>query len=121
MKVLDPFAGYRLASGHPIFHFSLFVGSWVVPVYYPYTTPDGLPEFVTDCFGMLRWAHFFLIILSLFSTFSKIESAIEIEDINNDGKIDAEEVQDAENKRRHRDAIWKIFNRLAETIAVFAY
>ena len=34
MKVLDPWAGYRLASGHPIFHFSLFVGSFVPPAYY---------------------------------------------------------------------------------------
>lgn len=24
-------------------------------------------------------------------------------------------------ERRHRDSIWKIFNRLAETIAVFFY
>lgn len=33
MKILDPFAGYRLASGHPIFHISLFVGSFSAEIY----------------------------------------------------------------------------------------
>lgn len=33
MKVLDPFAGLRLASGHPIFHISLFVGSYAAEYY----------------------------------------------------------------------------------------
>lgn len=33
MKNLDPFAGYRLASGHPIFHLSLFVSSYVAASY----------------------------------------------------------------------------------------
>ncbi len=30
MKLLDPFAGYRLASGHPFFHVALFAGSFLV-------------------------------------------------------------------------------------------
>ena len=30
MKLLDPFAGYRLASGHPFFHVALFIGSFIV-------------------------------------------------------------------------------------------
>ena len=30
MKLLDPFAGYRLASGHPFFHAALFITSWFV-------------------------------------------------------------------------------------------
>ena len=30
MKLLDPFAGYRLASGHPFFHVALFIGSFLV-------------------------------------------------------------------------------------------
>ena len=32
MKLLDPFAGYRLASGHPFFHIALFIGSFMVGV-----------------------------------------------------------------------------------------
>lgn len=30
MKLLDPFAGYRLACGHPFFHVALFTGSFFV-------------------------------------------------------------------------------------------
>lgn len=90
MKVLDPFAGYRLASGHPIFHFSLFVGSWVPPTYYP--SGAVLPESLSDSFFMLRWAHFFLIMLALFSAFAKIESSIEVTDTNQNGKLDISEV-----------------------------
>ena len=33
MKNLDPFAGYRLASGHPIFHLSLFLSSFIAESY----------------------------------------------------------------------------------------
>ena len=41
---------------------------------------------------MLRWAHFFLIMLALFSAFAKIESSIEVTDTNQDGKLDISEV-----------------------------
>ena len=30
MKLLDPFAGYKLASGHSYFHISLFITSLFV-------------------------------------------------------------------------------------------
>ena len=30
MKLLDPFAGYKLAIGHPLFHMALFGASWTV-------------------------------------------------------------------------------------------
>ena len=33
MKFLDPFAGYRLASGHPFFHIALFAGSFLINVF----------------------------------------------------------------------------------------
>ena len=41
MKLLDPFAGYRLASGHPFFHIALFIGSFGV-------TAFGADHFETD-------------------------------------------------------------------------
>lgn len=49
MKVLDPWAGYRLASGHPIFHFSLFLGSFIPPAYYN-LDPQLLPDYETTCY-----------------------------------------------------------------------
>ena len=33
MKLLDPFAGYKLANGHPLFHAAFFAGSFMVNVY----------------------------------------------------------------------------------------
>ena len=33
MKLLDPFAGIKLATGHPLFHFAFFIGSFAVEVY----------------------------------------------------------------------------------------
>lgn len=40
MKILDPFAGYRLASGHPIFHISLFIGSYAAEMYAKHEAMD---------------------------------------------------------------------------------
>ena len=34
MRLLDPFAGIKLATGHPLFHGAFFVGSYVVNFYY---------------------------------------------------------------------------------------
>ena len=30
MKLLDPFGGYKLADGHPIYHVVFFLGSFTV-------------------------------------------------------------------------------------------
>ena len=29
MKLLDPMAGMKLASGHPLFHIAQFIASWI--------------------------------------------------------------------------------------------
>ena len=72
MKVLDPFSGYRLASGHPIFHISLFIGSFMVV---PYEKGTVAPV-IQQCFDILRWSHFTLFMLALISVFSKLDSEI---------------------------------------------
>ena len=102
MKVLDPFAGYRLASGHPIFHLSLFCGSFVATHF----GTDAL-EIVNDSFYLLRWAHFLLFSLAICSGIAKIDSA-------------AREDDDTE-KGQYRDSIYKIFGRVCDTLAVFMY
>ena len=53
MKLLDPFAGYKLANGHPLFHFAFFVGSFMVNVYsapekWYQGTVEEFDEFVKD-------------------------------------------------------------------------
>ena len=61
MKLLDPFAGYRLASGNALFHIALFTGSfWVVnfgiDLHYSNNS-------IKHAFEMLRWGHFILVVL----------------------------------------------------------
>lgn len=63
MKLLDPFAGYRLACGHPFFHIALFTGSWFVGI-------NGDANFlstpaIAGAFSMLRWGHFALFMLAI--------------------------------------------------------
>ena len=79
MKLLDPFAGLRLASGHPIFHIALFVGSFMINVF----GEDNFraPKTVQDAFNVLRWGHFILFVLCIIeflvnrpSSVKKIES-----------------------------------------------
>ena len=33
MKLFDPFAGIKLATGHPLFHGALWIGSFMVEVW----------------------------------------------------------------------------------------
>jgi len=61
--LLDPFAGYRLASGHPFFHLALFICSFFVR----FNGDDSLQsaEDIVDCFTLLRYAHLTLIVLAV--------------------------------------------------------
>ena len=70
---------------------------------------------------MLRWSHFTLFSLALFSFFGNIDSKIKPIDENNDGKIDEYEIASAELRRRHRDSVWKLMSRILDTISVFLY
>ena len=74
MKLLDPFAGYRLASGHPLFHVALFVGSFMVAVF----GKDGSSseEHIEGAFLILRWGHFIQIVLAIIEGFSNSPSDI---------------------------------------------
>lgn len=73
MKVLDPFAGYRLASGHPIFHASLFGASWIAEMYSKIQPSNEIEM----CFFILRWSHCLLFVLAMFSYWAKIDSVLE--------------------------------------------
>ena len=66
MKLLDPFAGYRLASGHPVFHLAYFAGSWSVTYY------ENAEQFISkgpliEVFHTLRWVHLTVFALALLS------------------------------------------------------
>lgn len=116
MKNLDPFAGYRLASGHPIFHMSLFVSSYVAESYV-----NGHKDIAKadELFWLLRWAHFLLFMLALCSIYASWDSDIPIADLSDKATREEREI---ENMRiRHRDSVWKLFGRVCDTISVFMY
>ena len=72
MKNLDPFAGYRLASGHPIFHLSLFISSYIAE---SYQTHEAI-NVADTAFFILRWSHFLLFTLAICSIFATKDSDI---------------------------------------------
>ena len=77
MKVLDPFSGYRLASGHPMFHISLFAGSYITDLYAKKGVEiDNFPGYLETSFIILRWAHFSLFLVSMISEFANLDSGI---------------------------------------------
>ena len=68
-------------------------------------------------FGVLRWSHCLLFSLAMFSAYANIDSEISTE-------IEAKTKEEREKEileRRHRDSVWKLAARLADTISVFMY
>ena len=63
MKLLDPFAGYRLASGHPIFHACLFICSYI-PECYDFAGRRTESTIIMNAFWTLRWMHCLLFVLT---------------------------------------------------------
>lgn len=115
MKNLDPFAGYRLASGHPIFHLSLFLSSFVAESFQRRDSVD-VAELA---FWILRWAHFLLFTLAILTIFATKDS--EIPNSETDEKSSEEEVAREQMEIIHRDSVWKLFGRVCDTISVFCY
>jgi|Transcript_6940 hypothetical protein len=118
MKLLDPFAGYRLASGHPFFHVALFICSWFV-----LTIGDN--DFVSDdsiitAFELLRWAHFTLIFLAIIQSFVNRPSTVpEVVELGPEAIEDERELE--KSKVIHRDGSFKLFSRMLATLSVFVY
>jgi len=116
MKLLDPFAGYRLASGHPFFHIALFVCSFFVGVFGGSNTHSV--DALVNCFYALRWAHFVLFTLSLIEAYCNRPSAVPEKKTESETQ---EELEIEQLKIYHRDGSWKLFARICSTISVFAY
>lgn len=124
MKLLDPFAGYRLASGHPVVHVALFLGSFVVGLYNE-DFPVGQQDLNT-AFEVLRWGHFVQIVLALVEAYANSSSEfVEPKQLlPEDGEEPNElrERQELENmKVVNRDGSWRLLSRFCSTISVFAY
>ena len=67
MKLLDPFAGYRLACGHPFFHMALFFCSYLVN-YLGDEQVDN-PKSIETSFLLIRYGHLGLIVLNMIQAF----------------------------------------------------
>ena len=115
MKLLDPFAGYRLASGHPFFHIALFVGSWFILIFGDKDDAFVSSAPIFEAFAMLRWAHFFLFALSMAEAWMNRPSPIPptIDEEDDDGL--------AKHRIMHRDGSYKLLSRIFACIAVFVY
>lgn len=119
MKLLDPFAGYRLASGHPFFHIALFIGSWFVQI----TGEAGFESSndIIEAFKLLRWGHFALFMLAIFEEIASRPSNIpDIKSNDIEKKDEAEEEKQA-LRIANRDGSWKLFSRICNTLSVFIY
>ena len=121
MKLLDPFAGYRLASGHPFLHVALFVGSWMVPLF----GEDGFNSTsqIGRAFTLLRWAHFVIFTLAILQMVLNWASPIEskVKKIEQAADVEEQDKRLLTMKVVHRDGGKKLMSRIFATISVFAY
>ena len=69
MKVLEPWAGIRLASGHPLFHLAQFTASWIA-LSTGKNEPDA-PSEVVSAFKLLQWGHFACFMLYFLANFAR--------------------------------------------------
>ena len=142
MKLIDPFAGYRLACGHPYFHISLFSCSWLIQFFSDGANDDSSDEII-NAFEMLRWGHFLLFALAMIQYLVSRDSPIgtlpekeQVEPLadgeNSSDRKALKELAEREAqaqmayerdmlKIQHRDGDWKLFSRICATISVFAY
>ena len=77
MRVLDPFAGYRLACGHPTFHICLFICSFIPELYDSDRRTDS--PIIWDAFWDLRWMHCLLFVLTSLAFLMKRDSDLPLE------------------------------------------
>ena len=127
MRLLDPFAGLQLASGHPIFHACLFICSYIPEMY---DSDKAVSPTIEEAFMMLRWTHLVLFIITTLAIFSKIDSDVPLvineKEENVEGKEETEKenhVQgiSAERLNDHRDSRWKLLARSCDTLSAFFY
>ena len=114
MKLLDPFAGYRLASGHAFFHISLFAISWLVVGSLGEDSFTSCAEIVY-VFKMLQWGHFLLF------TFATIEYICERPSKIPEEQNDEDDKKLALVKVINRDGTQNLTARIFSSISMFIY
>lgn len=120
MKLIDPMAGIKLASGHPLFHIAQFVASWIALfIGRNYHSPSLE---VQMAFKMLQWSHFTNFMLKWLSSYAKKKSKmpenLPLSQFQDDSSIESFK---ACQKIIARDGSWLLFARVLDTLAVFLY
>jgi hypothetical protein len=77
MRLREPFAGYKLSSGHFLFHMGFLLGSFL-PMNYGVNETENLAE-AAKVLLALRCAHVAVPICSLLSFFCKINEYYSVE------------------------------------------
>ena len=77
MRVLDPFAGYMMACGHPMFHICLFICSFIPELYDSDRRTDS--PIIWEAFWDLRWMHCLLFVLTSLAILMKRDSDLPLE------------------------------------------
>ena len=135
MKVLEPWAGIRLASGHPLFHLAFFIASWMA-LSIAKGEPDA-PFLVNRAFKCLQWGHFACFMLHFVSNFARRKNALCEDDneeeeniageldpstvLKNDPSASTLEGFKARAQASRGEDARKVFSRVLDTISVFLY
>jgi len=116
MKLLDPFAGIKLAIGHPLMHIALFCASWILygaeAKFDDLGTKPKQTQSFAEAFIVIRWCHLLVVILLIPSFFANKRDNKKLEKIGED----LNKLATISNKNR-----WHMVARACEAIAVFLY
>ena len=130
MKILEPFAGYKLASGHALLHIAMFCGTFFVhtkeaqeisddwETTYP-KQPNGAKD-ILHVFYIQRYSHIAAIILSIPSF---VEGYFKYNAMRIHNKYTSEIERDELNENLEANRVnrrcWGTFARFTEVMSVF--
>ena len=136
MKVLEPWAGVRLASGHPLFHLAQFIASWIA-LSIGKGEPDA-PFLIERAFKALQWGHFACFMLYFLANFARRFRALSSDHEETEADASAGEKDPSAAKKGDPSAdtldgfkarasvsrgeeARKVFSRVLDTLSVFVY
>ena len=115
MKILEPFSGYKLASGHAYFHLAYFCASFSVSINHTVDYKGSVPsEAFYSAFYVVRWVHLAVFVLSFPNFFANQANTKSI-------AVMAEDRFDKASIEKFRNNGWAMFSKFTEVLQVFAY
>lgn len=108
MRILEPFAGYRMASGHFIYHIAFFIGSFWVDT----NGLTGIDNINTKAFITLRWGHAITFMLSLVSIYCDRQELV---------TKSSKDLSALEQANARSNQLLNLFAKFCDNAAVFIY